>query len=153
MNSLDRGQLTVMRVRAILIGLGLCAAAIGLEMALRTKAEIPRGAIAAPALLPILWIVLVAPSRRFAAWGYRRSDDELQLRHGILTEVETLVPLDRVQHIDISQGPLERACGVCRLVLHTAGTANSEVVLPGLARATAESMRDDIRSRIREEGW
>jgi uncharacterized protein len=60
------------------------------------------------------------------------------------------VPLERVQHIDISQGPLERGFGVCRLLVHTAGTMHSRVVLPGLARATAERMRDEIRARIRQ---
>jgi hypothetical protein len=62
-----------------------------------------------------------------------------------------VVPLDHVQHIDVSQGPLERAFGICSLVLHTAGTLHSQIVLPGLARATAEGIRDEIRGRIREE--
>lgn len=77
--------------------------------------------------------------------------DELQVARGIWTQVHTVVPLDRVQHIDISQGPVERGCGVCRLVVHTAGTLHSQVVLPGLSRPRAEEMRDEIRARIRQE--
>jgi membrane protein YdbS with pleckstrin-like domain len=62
-----------------------------------------------------------------------------------------VVPLRRVQHLDVAQGPLERAFGVTRLVLHTAGTMNSQIVLPGLTRATAEGIRDEIRAHIRQE--
>jgi membrane protein YdbS with pleckstrin-like domain len=69
----------------------------------------------------------------------------------VWTQIDTTVPLRRVQHLDVAQGPLERLFGVTRLVLHTAGTANSEVVLPGLTRATAEAYRDDIRAHIRQE--
>ena len=105
---------------------------------------------------------LLIPAARLAHEGFPferlgRTDEmaeirrELQVRHGVWTKVHTVVPLGRVQHIDISQGPLERAFAVCRLVVHTAGTMHSQVVLPGLARATAEGMRDEIRSRIRQE--
>ena len=104
-----------------------------------------------PLLVPLLWAVSVAPARRWRAWGYAMNADELQVRRAIWIEVHTVVPLDRVQHIDLSQGPLERAFGISRLIVHTAGTMHSQVVLPGLARPTAERMRDDIRARIRSE--
>ncbi|GAA3718661.1 hypothetical protein GCM10022268_28690 [Sphingomonas cynarae] len=64
-----------------------------------------------------------------------------------------MVPLSRVQHIDVSQGPVERAFGVARLILHTAGTSHAVVVLPGLSRVKAEELRDSIRVRIRPEAW
>jgi hypothetical protein len=121
------------------------------EAVLRDKIGLPRGAIALPLLIPIAWLVLVAPPRRYRAWGYQMDEDELHVRRGVLTQVHTLVPLGRVQHIDIAQGPLERACGVCRLIVHTAGTLHSQVVLPGLSRSTAEAMRDSIRARIAED--
>ena len=56
-----------------------------------------------------------------------------------------------MQHIDVRQTALERAFGVTALVLHTAGTAHSRVVLPGLARETAEAIRDEARSVIAQE--
>jgi membrane protein YdbS with pleckstrin-like domain len=153
MTPLEAGQLRVMRIRAVAFALALFGLAALGEAVLRGEFGVPLGSVTLPLLPPLLWFAVIAPPRRFRAWAYCRTDEDLQLRHGIWTEVRTLVPLDRVQHIDISQGPLERLCGVCRLVLHTAGTANSEVVLPGLSRETAESMRDDIRARIRQDYW
>jgi membrane protein YdbS with pleckstrin-like domain len=152
MTSLHGGQLWVMRVHALIAGLVLLAAAAIAELVLQEKTGLPRGVAIAPASIGFLWLVLIAPQRRYRAWGYTISPFELQLRRGILTRLHTLVPLDRVQHLDIAQGPLERAFGVCRLIVHTAGTAHSQVTLPGLSRATAEAMRDEIRTRIGEEG-
>jgi len=152
MNPLELGQLSVMRVRGAVTALVLLAAAAIAELALLDRA-MPHGLILGVAVLPAFWIAGIAPKRRWRAWGYRAGESDLELAHGVWTQVRTLVPLDRVQHIDISQGPLERAFAVCRLVLHTAGTAHSLVVLPGLSRATAERMRDEIRARIGEEKW
>ena len=151
MTPLEPGQLWVLRVRAIVAGLLLLLAGAVADAVLREKVGIPRGAVALPLLVPIAWLVLVMPGRRYRAWAYQMEADELRVRRGVLTQVHTLVPLGRVQHIDIAQGPLERLFGVCRLIVHTAGTLHSQVVLPGLSRATAEGMRDAIRSRIGEE--
>lgn len=148
---LDPGLLRLMRVRGALAGAALTAAAAVGEMALDRAVEWPRGIGVAAALLVFLYLLLWSPPRRYRAWGYRMEGDELQVRRGIWTRVQTLVPLDHVQHIDVSQGPFERLFGICSLVLHTAGTLHSQIVVPGLTRAAAERMRDEIRARIREE--
>ncbi|HEV2747465.1 MAG TPA: PH domain-containing protein [Allosphingosinicella sp.] len=140
-----------MRLRALLAAIVLLAAAALAESIMGETVGLRRGAILAPLLLLLLYGVLIAPGRRYRALGYRIDAVELHIGRGVWTRVETIVPLARVQHIDVSQGPLERAFGICRLVLHTAGTMNSLVVLPGLARETAEAMRDEIRARIRQD--
>ena len=150
MQALEAGQLWVMRVRAAIVALLLLAAAAAAELALEHP-SMPDGLIPAAVLPLVVWLVAIAPGRRWRAWGYRAGETDLELAHGVWTQVQTLVPLDRVQHIDISQGPLERAFGVCRLVLHTAGTYHSLVVLPGLSPPAAERMRDEVRARSGEE--
>lgn len=151
MTPLDRGQLWVMRIHAAAFALVLLLAGVVAEAVLRDAAVLPRGAVMLPLLLLSVWIVFFGPARRFVRWGYLMDGEELQVRRGLLTQVHTVVPLDRVQHIDIAQGPLERSFGVSRLIVHTAGTLHSQVLLPGLPRETAERMRDEIRARIRQE--
>jgi membrane protein YdbS with pleckstrin-like domain len=151
LTTLDRGLLRLMQIRGAVTGAGLVAAATIAEVVLRDASPLPWGVVAAPALLILVYLALWAPPRRYRAWGYRMDGEELQVRRGIWTRVHTLVPLDHVQHIDVSQGPLERSLGICSLVLHTAGTLHSQIVLPGLTRDGAERMRDEIRARIREE--
>lgn len=148
---LDRGLLRLMQTRGAMAGAFLLAAAAAGEAGLERLAELPSGLLIGAALLLLLYLALLAPPRRYRAWAYGMDSDELQVRRGVWTRVHTVVPLDHVQHIDVSQGPLERAFGICSLVLHTAGTLHSQIVLPGLTRATAEAMRDEIRGRMREE--
>ena len=151
MTPLDRGQLWVMRIHAAAAALLFLAAGTVAEVVLREKIGLPRGAVLLPLLLPLAYAVFIAPGRRWRAWGYAMDVEELQLRRGVWSQVHTVVPLERVQHIDVAQGPLERSLGVARLIVHTAGTMHSQVVLPGLSRETAERMRDEIRARIRQE--
>lgn len=110
---------------------------------------------AAPVVLALigLWTVSIAAPRRWARWGWAWTGRELHVAQGWLTRSHTIVPALRVQHIDVTQGPVERMFGVATLVLHTAGTANSEVHLPGIARETAERIRDAIRARLSGEPW
>jgi membrane protein YdbS with pleckstrin-like domain len=148
---LEKGQLGVMLVRGILFALVLLVAAAIPAFATSDETGIAPGAILGGIAVLLLYPALIGPMRRFRSWGYRLDGEELQLRHGIWTQIETLVPLRRVQHLDVAQGPLERTFGVTRLVLHTAGTSNSQVVVPGLSRTTAEEIRDEIRAQIRQD--
>ena len=148
---LEKGQLGVMLVRGILFALVLLAAASIPAIATSDDTGIPPANILGALALLLLYPSLIGPVRRYRAWGYALDEEELRLSHGLWTHIETLVPLRRVQHLDVAQGPLERGFGVTRLVLHTAGTANSQVVLPGLSRATAEAIRDEILAQIRQE--
>ena len=151
MTSLETGQLWVMRIHAVIASAVALVAASVAEMVLREQLGTPTGTVLFPILLISAHAVFIAPGRRWRAWGYAMDAEELQLRYGVWTKVHTVVPLDRVQHLDVAQGPIERLCGVCRLIVHTAGTQHSQVVLPGLSRETAEHMRDEIRARIRQE--
>lgn len=151
MTPLEKGQHWVMLATGVIAGLILLGIASIAAAVLQEYQGFPAWVILAPALILAAYVGLVSPGRRFRSWGYRMDEEELRLGYGVYTKVQTLVPLKRVQHLDIAQGPIERAFGVCRLVLHTAGTANSLVVLPGLSRETAEAMRADIRARIRRE--
>jgi membrane protein YdbS with pleckstrin-like domain len=151
MSKLEPGQLWVMRIHAAIFALVLAIAAIVAETAIFPEIGFPRGILAGLVLLLILYLVLVSPGRQYRAWGYAMDSEDLRLQRGVWIETRTIVPLDRVQHLDLAQGPIERAFGVSRLIVHTAGTQFSRVVLPGLSRPDAERMRDEIRARIGRE--
>jgi membrane protein YdbS with pleckstrin-like domain len=144
---LEPGQLNVMRVRGAVMALGLIVPAAIAEFALADRLPV-HGAIVGVAVLLGIWLAIVSPPRRWRHWGYAFTGRELHVAHGWWTQIHTIVPVLRVQHIDVSQGPLERGFGVARLTLHTAGTSDTVVTLPGITRATAEEIRDLIRARI-----
>ena len=96
-------------------------------------------------------ITALLPGRRYRAWGFEEGEDELAVKHGLMVRKLTVVPFGRVQHIDVAQGPLQRMLGLATLVLNTAGTRGAAVRLPGLLHAQAETMRDHIRAKIRQD--
>jgi len=75
----------------------------------------------------------------------------LRTVRGWLFHTDTVVPFVRVQHIDVTRGPIDKMFGTASLVVHTAGTHNSVVVLPGLAPERAAEIRDAIRAEIRAD--
>ena len=95
--------------------------------------------------------VVVLPHRIYRRWGYDMGDEQLRVLRGFLWRTDTIVPFNRIQHIDVAQGPLQRLFGLSTLIVHTAGTHNSIVTLPGLATADAETMRETIKGHIRQD--
>jgi len=91
------------------------------------------------------------PRLRYASWGFDLRSEELYLEHGVITHVRTIVPLRRVQHLDVSQDLLEREFSLGRLIVHTAGSRSSDVVIPGLKLDEAESIRDDVKRHILDD--
>ncbi len=136
-----------MRLYAILTVLPFAVAAGVLEFA----QMLPPGVIAAPVLLGAAYAVLRMPLRRYRALGYRLAEERLQVVRGVFFRADTVVPFGRVQHIDVHQGPIERGYGLATLTVHTAGTHNSSVLLPGLGHADALAMREAIREAIRRD--
>jgi len=84
------------------------------------------------------------PARAYRAWGYRLDERVLETRSGVWWHVIQLLPLSRLQHVDLHRGPLERAFGLASLVLHTAGTHTATIVIPGLEAQEAARLRDQL---------
>ena len=92
--------------------------------------------------------VLVAPDRIYRRLGYAIDGHLLRTVRGWLFHTDTIVPLIRVQHLDVVRGPFDKLFGTASLVVHTAGTHNSIVTVPGLAPQRAAEMRDIIRQHV-----
>lgn len=74
--------------------------------------------------------------------AYRMDNHGIEIRRGVWWKQVANVPRSRVQHTDVTRGPLERRFGLATLVIHTAGTSHSTVSLSGLAEPTARELRD-----------
>lgn len=151
LSRLDPKQKNVLRIRALLTGLvPLLLLVIG-DIALNRNFGFPMGWGISLGLLAYAFTVIHLPGRRYRRWGYHQGYRAIRIASGLLIRRETVVPYDRVQHIDVSHGPIERSFGVATLTLHTAGSYNSTVDLPGLAFENANRMRDEIRNHISQD--
>jgi membrane protein YdbS with pleckstrin-like domain len=108
-------------------------------------------------ILPILVIglglvaIIYFPAKTYRRLKYRLTGRLLQVARGWTFHTDTVVPLVRVQHLDVVRGPIDRMFGIATLVVHTAGTHNSIVTVPGLAPDRAAEMRDIIREQVRTD--
>ncbi len=151
--SLEPDYLNVLRIHGAIQSAVLFFMVLATISAINSEYEraVPYWAFVVPLAIFAVWLIWISPKRRFEAWGYRLEQDELRIKRGVWTRQETTVPLGRVQHIDVGQRAIERACGVSYLALHTAGMAYNVVKLPGLTREAAEGLRDEIRIHIRAD--
>jgi uncharacterized protein len=84
-----------------------------------------------------------AVGRRYESWGYAEREDDLLVRRGVLFARLSVVPYGRMQFIDVTAGPLERAFGLATVRLHTAAAA-TDARIPGLDRDEAARLRDRL---------
>ncbi len=71
-----------------------------------------------------------AISYRHAMW--RLDDAGLEIRRGVIWKHRIAIPAARVQHVDVSQGPIQRMFRLGKLTINTAGTRNASIELEGL---------------------
>lgn len=83
---------------------------------------------------------------RYRVWQFEVRDEELYIRRGVITQVRTLVPYVRVQHVDSRRGPMDRALGLASVVVYTAGSRGADVTIPGLTPTRASELQERLRT-------
>lgn len=98
-------------------------------------------------VLPIFIAALAVPALMGAALTYAfarwwMTGDELLLRSGVLSRRDRVIPLSRVQNVEVRQNVFHRLLGVAELRVETAGSGTeAEAVLSVLALDEAQSAR------------
>lgn len=102
----------------------------------------------------VVWgaVFLIIPTLLFAlaeylAFRYRVAGDELILDSGVLSQRHRVIPLSRVQNLELRQNVLQRAFGVAELRVETAGGDTEEPAPLILGRPEAERLRTELLAR------
>jgi membrane protein YdbS with pleckstrin-like domain len=98
-----------------------------------------------------LGIGLFISYRRFRWMRWRLDSLGIWLRHGRLWQHETQVPITRVQHLDLTRGPLQQANRLATLVVYTAGSKHGALSLANLDEGDAERLRDRLGRQIDQD--
>lgn len=93
-------------------------------------------------ILSIVWI----PYLRWKYWRYSVDENEIDLIRGVLVRTETLIPINRVQHVDTRQGPLLRWYNLSTVTISTAATTHE---IPALDTVIADRVRSQISTHAR----
>lgn len=93
---------------------------------------------------------LLAAVAKFWFFRYRLAGADLVLRSGLLSRKHRVIPLARVQNVEVRQGALQRLFRVAELRVETAGgSGQAEAVLSVLAAAEARGLRAEVAARRR----
>jgi membrane protein YdbS with pleckstrin-like domain len=97
-------------------------------------------------LVGVVAAAVVVPALRLSRWRWRLDDDELDLRHGTITEIRTIVPVARIQHVDLRRSLWAQLVGTVAVVVHTAAGTTE---IPALTDGEAALVRDRLAGLIR----
>lgn len=100
----------------------------------------------APLLVAIAGILLIWrwPPLRYRHLRFGVDDTGIAIESGVIWRSCIALPRVRIQHTDVSQGPLERRYGIGTLKLYTAGSRHTRIELPGLNHDDAIALRDAL---------
>ncbi len=109
------------------------------------------GASSVALLLFYLILMLVWVPRRVRLTQYLLRPLDVHMRTGYWWRNTTSVAINRIQHLEITQGPVERALGLSTLVLYTAGGFQSDLKLPGLDTEVARQLKAELLHQVTQE--
>ncbi|HYI42403.1 MAG TPA: PH domain-containing protein, partial [Sphingomicrobium sp.] len=101
-------------------------------------------------ILAILAVTFVGTLIYWRRFEFRVGKDEIRIDSGIFSRTHRSIPFDRVQDVDIAQGPVARLLGLARVKFETGGSAGGgadEGVLAAIPLQRAEQLRLHVRQR------
>jgi len=106
-------------------------------------------AVLAVYLVPVLLLVLifVLSALRWKRWRYDITEQEIDLMRGIIILKRTLVPVNRIQHVDTRQGPIYKMFGLSSVTISTAATTHE---IPALSDDIAARLQTHISALVRK---
>ena len=94
-----------------------------------------------------LLMTIIFPKIRWKRWRYEVDEKGVDLQRGIIITKRTIIPINRIQHVDTEQGPIYRKYGLSSISLSTAATTHE---IPALDDETANVLRNMISELIRK---
>ena len=148
--------------RAVIVWRFTTAVAFAPPLAAVSIAAIATTAAQSPAALAfwIAWPLLLGamtvavwryPPARYRHLRYSIDDAGITIRDGVFWRTRSVLPRLRVQHTDVSQGPLQRRYGIATLKLYTAGSRFTRIELPGLEHAVAVALGDRLQRQTHDD--
>lgn len=92
----------------------------------------------------LLILLLVITFVGFNIKGYAIRQKDVSYKTGLVWFSMTSIPFNRIQHCEISQGPLGRLFDLAAVKVYTAGGSSSDLSIHGLKKERAQKLRDYI---------
>jgi len=117
------------------------------------KEELPTWGINVFIGLYFLYVIwgFITTLKGFVHKSYALRQRDIIYKEGWLWKHQTTTPFNRVQHVSIDQGPIERNFNLSKLKIFTAGGKASDITIPGLDPATADQLKEFIVAKTLED--
>lgn len=144
---LDPKVRTLWRVSNAIATLVLAGLAAGLDVLFRH--EVPGWKIF-PFALPVIVIVFVGGigqflvDKSFDCYRFELGEEDLAVAKGIFWKSWRFVNRNRVQHVDVTSGPVARALGLVHVSIFVGGMHTAAAYIPGVSQHEAEVLRSSL---------
>lgn len=108
--------------------------------------DIPYEIVIGASIIFILYAIwsFVSTIKGFKHKSYALRSRDIVYKSGWLWQSTTTAPFNRVQHVMIDQGLIERQFELSKLKVFTAGGSSSDLTIPGLNPTTANTLKEFI---------
>ncbi|WP_338752640.1 PH domain-containing protein [Bacillus sp. FJAT-52991] len=97
--------------------------------------------LAALTVIAAIWGIVFGPKLKQKYWRYDVNEEFIQIKHGVWNEVHVLVPMTKVQSVELNQGPFLRKYELYSISVGTMGTTHE---IPAVPKDEAYELRDQI---------
>lgn len=84
----------------------------------------------------------------YLRFRYHVASDALIVERGLIQRERLQIPFDRIQAVQLFQGPIQQLAGLTGLRVDTAGSSGSELELLAVHRSEAEGLQEHLRRRM-----
>ncbi|WNM18553.1 PH domain-containing protein [Flavobacterium capsici] len=96
----------------------------------------------------LLVVVLFFCRLSFQKKGFAFREHDVIYRHGIIATNTMVIPYNRVQHVALHEGLIERWFGLAAVEIFTAGGSDSDLKIPGIEKTQAEDIKQLLMGKI-----
>jgi membrane protein YdbS with pleckstrin-like domain len=96
----------------------------------------------------LLAVVLFFSRLSFQKKGFAFREYDVIFRHGIIATTTMVIPYNRVQHVALHEGFIERNFGLAKVEIFTAGGVASDLEIPGILKPQAEDIKQLLMGKI-----
>lgn len=102
-----------------------------------------------PALLLVWWIFSVFRTyKTYKKKAFAVRERDIHYKSGWIWKRKTTIPFNRIQHCELSSGPIDRMFDLSELHVYTAGGSHSDLTIPGLQTEMGQQLKKLILQKI-----
>lgn len=145
---LSKGALKCMYAATGLGSFVLIGVAFMLNKLIFIPEDMQRAKMIVLAVIVLLIVnAVISPYFRFHRYRYAINEECIDIKEGYLFVKRSIVPIERLHKLEMQKGPIDRMCGMAKLIVTTAG---GDVTIRFVEDDKAEEISEFLKRRINQ---